>query len=346
MTGDRASRPKGRRRLLWTVRIGLSAILVAWIIHRSSLSEVAEALRTADLRLVAGAFGLNVVGWAISVNRWRILLGALALRVPFRHLLASYLSGIFFNNLLPSTVGGDGLRMYDSWRWGAGKAEAVTVIAVDRLMGILAQLAFALGALVLAPHIVDELPLLPFWVALGAIGILVVAGGALLPLRRFRGLAAAWIGRLPRPVRRPVDKFSTALQAYRDNGKAVGKAVALSALLQLNVIIHFYLIARALQLPVGFTAFFLIIPLSVAVMTIPLSVNAIGIRENIFALFLGFYGVGSSEALAFAWVSFGLILLQGVLGGIVYATRKNVGDFRDGVPIPSTTLVNPTSNPH
>jgi glycosyltransferase 2 family protein len=337
MTEDRASRANRRGRLLWAFRIGLSAILVAWIIQRSSLTDVAEALRTADLRLVAAAFGLNMVGWTISVNRWRILLRACALRVPFRHLLGSYLSGIFFNNLLPSTVGGDGLRMYDSWRWGAGRAEAVTVIGVDRLVGILALLGFALGALVLAPHVVDELPLLPFWLGLGAIGILAVAGAALLPLRRFRGLAAAWFGRLPRPVRRPLGRFSTALQAYRNNGKAVGKALALSALLQLNVIVHFYLIARALQLPVEFSAFFLIVPLSLAVMTIPLSVNAIGIRENIFALFLGLYGVGTSEALAFAWVSFGLILLQGVLGGIVYATRSDVGDFSDGLPVPGSS---------
>jgi glycosyltransferase 2 family protein len=321
VTRQDAQRPASRRGLIWGVRIGLSVVLVGWIIRRASLSEVADALIAADLRLVAAAFALNLVGWTISVHRWRFLLGAIAIRVPFFRLLQSYLSGIFFNNLLPSTVGGDALRMYDSWRWGAGRAEAVTVIVVDRLMGIIALMAFALGALVLAPHIVGELPALPVWVGLGAVGILGATAAALLPLRRFRSRTGPWVGRFPGFLRRPVGKFSHALQAYRDDTGAVGVALGLSVLLQLNVILHYYLIARALSLPVGFAAFFLIIPLSLAVMTIPLSVNAIGIRENIFAFFLAFYGVGTSAALAFAWVSFGLILLQGVIGGIVYALR-------------------------
>jgi glycosyltransferase 2 family protein len=329
VTRQDAGGPAGRTGLLWAVRIGLSTVLVGWIIRRASLSEVADAFISADLRLVAGAFALNLVGWAISVTRWRFLLGAIAMRVPFFRLLQSYLSGIFFNNLLPSTVGGDALRMYDSWRWGAGRAEAVTVIVVDRLMGIIALLAFALGALVLAPHIVGELPMLPLWVGLGAVGILGATAAALLPLRRFRSWTGAWVGRFPGFVRRPVGKFSHALQAYRDDPGAVGVALGLSVLLQLNVILHYYLIARALSLPVGFPAFFLIIPISLAVMTIPLSVNAIGIRENIFAFFLAFYGVGTSAALAFAWVSFGMILLQGVIGGIVYALRGEPGTRKE-----------------
>lgn len=325
MTSGGLARPQGRGFLLWAVRIGIAAILVAWIVRRSSLTEVAEAFRSADLVLVAAAFGLNLVGWVISVLRWRVLLGALAMRVPFPKLLQSYLSGIFFNNLLPSTVGGDALRMYDSWRWGAGRAEAVTVIAVDRLMGTLALLAFALGALALAPRFVDEYPLLPLWIGLGAAGIITLAAGALLPLRRFRSLAAPLAVRLPGPIRRPLATISTALGAYRNNGRAVRVALALSVLLQLNVILHFYLIARALHLTVDLSAFFLIIPISVAIMTIPLSVNAIGIRENVLAFFLAFYGVGSSTALAFAWVAFGLIILQGVIGGIVYASRGDMG---------------------
>jgi glycosyltransferase 2 family protein len=343
LPGRAEARPPGRGRLLWAIRIGLSVSLVGWIIHRSSLAEVLEALRSADLRLVAAAFALNVVGWAISVSRWRVLLGAIALRVAHFRLLQSYLSGIFFNNLLPSTVGGDALRMYDSWRWGAGRAEAVTVIVVDRLMGILALLFFALAALLLAPHIVDELPMLPVWLGLGALAIMGAAAVALLPLRGFRSLAASWALRLPGFVRRPVTKFSTALQAYRDGRQAVGVALGLSVLLQLNVILHFYLIARALALPVGFLALFLIIPLSLAVMAIPLSVNAIGIRENIFALFLSFYGVGISEALAFAWVSFGLILLQGVIGGIVYGLRRDGGVSRTLPPVEVAAGMGPGS---
>ena len=300
----------------------VSVALLAWIIQRASLSEVLVSMRDADLRLVAAAFGLNVVGWTISVFRWRVLLRTAEVEVRFPVLLQSYLSGIFFNNLLPSTVGGDTLRMYDSWRWGAGRAGAVAVIAVDRLMGVLALLLFAVAALVLAPQIIRELPLLPLWVGLGAAGVLGLAALCLLPLSQVRRRAEPWIDRLPGIVQRPIQKASGALQAYRDDRPALRKAFGLSALLQLNVILHFWLIATAMGLGVGLLALFLIIPISLAVMTIPLSVNAVGIRENVFAFFLALYGVGPSGALAFAWIAFGLILLQGVIGGVVYALRR------------------------
>jgi glycosyltransferase 2 family protein len=317
-----ATRPRWTRRVPFIGKLLVSVGLLAWIIQRASLSEVLISMREADPRLVAAAFGLNMVGWTISVLRWRVLLRAADVEVRFPVLLQSYLSGIFFNNLLPSTVGGDTLRMYDSWRWGAGRAGAVAVIAVDRLTGVLALLLFALAALVLAPQIIQELPLLPLWVGMGAAGVLGIAALSLLPLSGFRRRAEPWFDRLPEIMQRPIAKASGALQAYRDDSRALRKALALSVLLQFNVILHFWLIATAMALPVGLMAFFLIIPISLAVMTIPLSVNAVGIRENVFAFFLAFYGVGPSGALAFAWIAFGLILVQGVIGGIVYALRR------------------------
>ena len=53
-----------------------------------------------------------------------------------------------------------------------------------------------------------------------------------------------------------------------------------------------------------------------------MSVNAIGIRENVFAFFLGLFGVSLGDALAFAWLAFALVLVQGVAGGVVYAFRR------------------------
>lgn len=319
---SRRDRPRWMRRALLGSKLLVSTGLLVWIIQRADLTEVLISIREADLRLVAAAFGLNMVGWAISVLRWRVLLRAATVDVRFAVLLQSHLSGIFFNNLLPSMVGGDTLRMYDSWRWGAGKAGAVAVIAVDRLMGVLALLLFAVVALMLAPQIIRELPLLPLWVGLGAAGVLGLAAFSLLPLSGFRRRAEPWLDGLPGIVQHPIAKASGALQTYRDDRGALRKAFGLSMLLQLNVILHFWFIARAMDLPVGLLALFLIIPISLAVMTIPLSVNAVGIRENVFAFFLAFYGVGASGALAFAWIVFGLILVQGIIGGVVYALRK------------------------
>jgi glycosyltransferase 2 family protein len=309
------------RRLLWTLKALVSTVLLIWILRRASLDEVLVALGDANLALVAAALGLAVGAWTISVSRWRILLASRAVRVPFLKTLRSHLSAIFFNNLLPSTVGGDTLRVYDSWRWGAGKAGAVAIVGLDRLLGMLALLIYAVVALLLAPRLAGQVPLLPLWVGLGAVGVLTLVGCALAPMPRVRAWLEPRLGLLPEPVRTPLVTFFSALAAFRDDRSAVNRALGLSLLLQLTAILHFYVIALALGLQVSLAAFFLVIPVSLAVMAIPLSVNAIGIRENVFAFFLAFYGVGAAEAVAFAWLSFGIVLFQGLLGGIVYAAR-------------------------
>ncbi len=57
-------------------------------------------------------------------------------------------------------------------------------------------------------------------------------------------------------------------------------------------------------------------------MMLPISVNGIGLRENTFFFFLGIFGIIKSNAIAFAWIEFSFILIQGIIGGLIYALRK------------------------
>jgi glycosyltransferase 2 family protein len=318
------------------IRIGISLTLLVWLLSRADLSSVAEVLVNADLRLLAVAFGLNLMGWTLSVSRWRLLLRARGVVVSFGTTLRSYLTGIFFNNLLPSTVGGDSVRIYDSWRWGAGKAGAVAVIGVDRLTGLLALLSLAVVAVVLAPHLLSGIPLLRLWILLGALGLVTLAGIALIPDARAR----AWIRPLlewaPAFVRRMAEKVSGSLRAFRDQPRVVRRSLAISLVLQVTVVLHAFVLTRALGLQVPLMALFFIMPVALVIMSVPFSVNAIGIREGVFAFFLGLFGVSLSGALAFSWLAFGFILLQGAIGGLVYASgRRGRGREADEMETPA-----------
>ena len=90
----------------------------------------------------------------------------------------------------------------------------------------------------------------------------------------------------------------------------------------MNVVIAYYLLAQSLGLPVPFLNYFLIIPAALLVLMAPVSINGIGLREGAFVFFLGLYGIGRAEAVAFAWIAYGVLLIQGVLGGLVYAFRR------------------------
>ena len=99
------------------------------------------------------------------------------------------------------------------------------------------------------------------------------------------------------------------------------RAFGLSLLLQLNVIVHFIIVSRALGIDIPVLAMFTVIPLSIFVTMLPVSINGIGLREGVFVFFFSTYGIDAVEAIAFAWIALGFVMLQGVIGGILFAAR-------------------------
>lgn len=305
--------------ILTAIKFCVSGTLIYWILQSTNLSEIVAVIGSANLILILVAASLKFVGYYLSALRWRVLLKAQGVNASISFLFKSYLVSAFFNNLLPSIIGGDAVRAYDSWRVGTGKAGAVAVIFIDRFLGLLVLMLFAVGAMFVSRQLTAHLPFLHLWMLLVTTVMISLLWLVFMP--------SQGIAKTIKKIRLPLlqnffDKIMNAFLAFQGKKDTLSKAFGLSVLLQTNVVIHFYLIAMALNFPIPFHHFFLIIPLSIFIMMLPISINAIGIRENIFAFFFASYGVSKPEAVAFAWLVYGLVILQGLLGGIVYALRK------------------------
>lgn len=311
-------------RLKTILRVAISAALVAWVLHRSPLGEVREALRSADLRFVLLALALNPLGYWASVSRWRLLIRSQGGDAPFGFLVRSFLVGVFFNNLLPSTIGGDAIRAIDTARSGVGRAAAVAIVAVDRFVGLLALMLFAGVGLLLSGHLTDRVPALYGWVAGGAAALGLVAALLFLPSRRAPDLLARIGNRLPGRWGGPFNRVSGAFFAFQGRGDVLAKAFAYSLALQTLVVLNGWLLAKALHVPIPLPYFFLIVPLAVFVMMVPVSINAIGVRENVWAFFFAAFGIAAAKAVALAWLDYGLVLLQAIVGGVLYLFRAKV----------------------
>lgn len=309
-------------RIKTILRVAVSAALVVWVLHRSPLGEVREALRSADLRLVLLALALNPLGYWASVSRWRLLIRSQGGDASFGFLVRSFLVGVFFNNLLPSTIGGDAVRAVDTARTGVGRAAAVAIVVVDRFVGLLALMLFAGGGLLLSGRLTDRVPALYGWVAGGAVVMGLVAALLFLPSRRAPDLLARLGDRLPGKWGGLFNKISSAFFAFQGKGLVLAKALAYSLALQTFVVLNGWLLAKALHVPIPLPYFFLIVPLAVFIMMVPVSINAIGVRENVWAFFFAAFGVAASKAVAVAWLDYGLVLLQAIVGGIVYGLRS------------------------
>lgn len=311
-----------KKPVLLLFKISLSLGLILWITRGVDLGEVFTIIAKADLPLLALAFSLFFLGYVITAFRWRTLIRAQGGDAPILYLVRSFMVALFFNNFLPSTVGGDLVRMYDSWRLGNTKTGAVAVVLIDRFLGVTVLLCFALVAFKLSPDISGQIPKLGLWISSALIG---AAIGCWLifvtPVDRMESLSRRFHGLAGRTAQLFI-KVLTAFQAYRGQQRAVAGAFALSVLLQLNVVFHFALVAWALDIRVPIEAMFLIVPVAVFIMMLPISINAIGVREAIFVFLFSIYGVADEQSLALAWVAYGFTLAQGVLGGAVFALRR------------------------
>lgn len=316
---SKAAQPRfqAKRLLLTGLKWLVSLVLIGWLLRNTALGEIRTALFSAAPFWVFLAAALHGTGFLIGSYRWQLLLRTQGTEVSLIFLMKSYIVSIFFNNFLPSTIGGDAVRAYDSWRVGGSKSEAVAIIFVDRFLGLFALMLFALIALPFTGALTAQIPLLQLWVLLGVAGMLVVVWAIFMPSRLFDLVA-----KLPLPFASKVKRLLAAFLLFQGRRDVLLKQLWLSLLLQANVIIHYYFIAQALNLSVPLYGFFFMIPLVTLLMMVPISINAIGIRESAFGFFLAAYGVPPSEAIALAWIAYGLTLLQGLLGGIIYALRK------------------------
>lgn len=319
-----------KRTLLLLAKIAVSIALLAYLFSTTDVSAIERRVRSGDpllLGLAVGVYGLMLL---VSAWRWRLLLVAQGFDARFRDLSASYLVATFFNNFLPSNIGGDLVRVRDSSRLTGSTTTSLAVVAIDRILGFgalysLATLAFAFGG-----HAVRHLA--------GARAVVAGLGClfAVLAYVFFRPgtarvlMARSGIIRL-RWARERFEVVQAAVHVYRDRVAHVWKAFGASLAIQALFIYYYYAVAHALRIPLSWPACFLMVPLCTLVQTIPISFNGWGVRESVFILYFGQMNLSRDSALAFSIVGASLVVLLSFSGAVVWTSRTR------GIEAPSVS---------
>ena len=304
------------------LKLAVSVALIYYILSKTNLLQIWISIKSANPYLLFLSFLLHAIGYYASAYRWQVLLAAHNMHIPVSYLVESYAVGMYFNNILPSTIGGDVVRAYDTWRYGYPKGKAIAVVLVERFLGLFALIIFAVVVVLLASDITQKIPNIRLWIAL----LFIIMLSITFAIFSNQNLAkkAGLIFNLPglRIIKNKVNKFADAFKEFRGKNKVLAIALGLSFLLQINVIIHYYLISEALGMEISLIKYMFVIPIAIFIMMIPVSVNAIGIRENIYAFFLTTYGASVASCIAFSWIAYGMVLLLGIIGGIILVFRK------------------------
>src|SRR5919108_4073823 len=168
MIAEEPNTSRLRRYGLAIVKLAVSVVLLAVLFSRIDAGRLWHTARQASLSWLAAALALLFVNVLAATWRWRLLLQAQRVDVPRRSLLGSFLVAQFFNNFLPSNIGGDVIRISDTAKATRSKTLATTVVLVDRGLGLLGLvLVAALGATAAGTAQRAAGPILPLWLWAG-----------------------------------------------------------------------------------------------------------------------------------------------------------------------------------
>ncbi len=300
-----------RGRVRGLLQVAISALLLALILRQVSWSEVWAALRQIDGRWLLAAWLLFLAGVAVRARRWQVLLDALAVRRPWRELVAWYLAAGFFNIILPTGFGGDVVRAAELAQDTGRPARVVNSVIVDRYLGIMVLLAMGLIAAAFRPGLASPATLI-LTAALFGGGL--IAGWLLRrpwheAWGRLGGRAGRMAGRLH------LADLADAFAAYDRRALARGLIASLAFnLLQIgwNVAIGWGL---GLRLPL--VAYLIFVPLTAVALLLP-AFGGLGVRELSYVGLFGQAGVPAAAALALSLGVYIIVVTTGLVGGVVY----------------------------
>ena len=313
-----------KKGLLILIKISISLGLLIYIVFfRSDLKQIVSVLADTNLWWATLSFSLHALGILISAIRWKLLLDEHSLVYSISDLVRSYLVSNFFNQFLPTRFGGDIIRISDTRTIKDGLTASTAIVLLERLSGVIVLLIFAAVSALIKMRFVSQLPLVTIALLVGCGGILFfLLIWKILPKELFGNLANRSKGQHTRAFWQKAALFQDIIQTYFKNRSLLLKVFFWALLLQINVIIHYYLIGLALGINIPFIDYFFTIPILLLLLSIPISINGIGVREAVLDRFFHFYNHTTAFAVGFALLDFFFNLLLGIIGGIIYMLRK------------------------
>jgi uncharacterized protein (TIRG00374 family) len=309
-----------KRGALLAAKLGVSLGLLAYLLSTTDLAALTQRVRGGDTLLLAAAVALYAGMLLLSTLRWRLLLQAQGYESSLRSLSASYLVATFFNNFLPSSIGGDVIRVRDGRQITGSTTASLAVVAVDRILGFGALYFLAVSAYLAAgPSVRRLLGARALLAALGLffalLGYVFFRPGTAGRLMTVSGLASfPWL-------RERFEIVQAAVHAYRRQLARVFTAFAASVALQTLFVLYYYSVAHSMRIGLHLDACFLMVPLCALIQAVPVSFNGWGVRESVFILYFRQLGLPRETALAFSLVGAGLIVLLSLSGAAVWTAR-------------------------
>lgn len=304
-----------RRALILTLRIVVSAALLAYLATKIHWDQ---ALPKRPHLSTFVWFGLGVVvtlgGIWLSAWRWQRVLAVFDIRAGVGRLLSISLAGMFVGNVLPSTIGGDVLRVSRCAKDSGSREYAFASVVLERLTGFLVLPLIVVIGFVAWPGLINQknawIALLIAGIALALLGIMVVLAASPRLAGRFREhqnwmrfIGAVHVG-VDRLRREPRDATMVLIAAFA---------------FQCTTVAAVFCAVHTVGASVSVAAVIAFAPAVAMVQVLPISLSGLGVREAMFALLFHGLGVPTGQSVAVGLCWYAITLVASIAGGPTFA---------------------------
>ena len=306
------------QRIKFLARLLVSVSILAVILHSIDIRQAWQVAARARPDWLFLALVMQFGSTALAAYRWQLIMRNLGFGQTFSFYWNSYFKGMFFNQGLPTSIGGDALRVLDVAGCGFRKRDALVGIVIDRITGMGALLLLALVAHLVNPDLLPEQVYRPI-VWLFAAGLLGFAGLSFLG-------RLPWLGRQPQlaVLKTVSDRLVQAVSLHRF------LLLAASLLVPLLAMLTFFAVGWALGLRYDLLTYFAIVPPALVLTVIPISIAGWGVREGALVGLFSLIGADRTVVLTMSLV-YGMLLILTSLPGLVVFLKSRRRRLTGGV---------------
>lgn len=317
------------------VKVGLTllvtALCTAYVIWKIDLGRTLELISQIDLAYFLGAVAIMVVTtWPMAL-RWKWLLDAERIHDRLGWLTRAYFVSYAAGQVLPTAIGGDASRVYETARRHPGNTGRIAgSVVLERAIGGAATLLLAAVGLALAVGQYD----IGIYLWIEAVFVVGTILGAVLIFSRRVRHRLAWLGpplariRLERPLR----ALYEGMHVFRNHVGALVAVFTLTLGIQIARVIGIWMVGEAVGVDLTPRPYFVLGPLLFLVMLVPFTINGLAVREAFFVSFMTRLGVDADAAAATGFLFFAATLALALIGMVIIAWETVRPSVRPSVP--------------
>ncbi len=317
MGPEESEQPAPRRKARWGLglRMIVSAVLLAVLVSRIDFDGAMPKDRhLSTLAWFAAAVLMATIGIVLSAWRWQRVLLVFGTPVPLRSLTGHYFAGQFVGNVLPSTIGGDVLRISRSSKNIGSSETAFAAVALERLSGFLALPVLCLFGFLVDPALLESSTA---WVALLVSGIALAALAAIVLLAAHPKMAGRF--REHENWMRFIGAAHVGVERLRADPRAALSILGTAMIYQVSVVLTVGCVILTIGAPVPVGAVIAFVPVVAMAQVVPISLSGLGVREGMFVLLLHPLGIPNGQAIGIGLLWYLTMLLVSLLGAPAFA---------------------------